>query len=171
MHALPHVEGVELTQTQVDSPVPLNIARPQLWRRVFLTFPAFVLRSFVKSYQKERFENLKKILLVDDDGEFLQTAKGMLEDAEYCVVTGRNGEEGLEIFCSQKEPFHAVISDMSMPGVIGGYGLVMEILRIKPSQRVVLWSTSMFALASINDERITVMHKVDAKMVLAILKK
>ena len=43
-------------------------------------------------------EKKRKIMLVDDDADFIWLTARMLEDAGYQVIEARNGEEGLRRF-------------------------------------------------------------------------
>jgi DNA-binding response OmpR family regulator len=58
-----------------------------------------------------------KILLVDDEHEFVQTLAQRLKLRGYDVVTALSGEECLEKFSSK--PFDLVVLDLMMPGMSG----------------------------------------------------
>ena len=59
----------------------------------------------------------KKILVVDDEPDFLRMIKMRLEAKGYDVVTATNGKEALENFKSEKPD--AVLLDIMMPGIDG----------------------------------------------------
>jgi DNA-binding NtrC family response regulator len=59
----------------------------------------------------------KKILMVDDDVDFVWLTVRMLEDAGYHVLEARNGEEALAYF--EKEAPDLVLMDYRMPGKDG----------------------------------------------------
>jgi DNA-binding response OmpR family regulator len=54
-----------------------------------------------------------RILIIDDDPQFLNMLQWMVENANHEVVTAKNGDEGIKLF-SQDE-FQIVITDILMP--------------------------------------------------------
>jgi two-component system, chemotaxis family, chemotaxis protein CheY len=54
-----------------------------------------------------------RILIIDDDPQFLNMLVWMVEDAGHKVVSAQDGEKGLAIF--SKEEFQLVITDIIMP--------------------------------------------------------
>ena len=64
--------------------------------------------------------NKKRILLVDDEPDFVELIKGRLEANEYQVMTAVNGQEALDILRRLKpEKFDAVLLDILMPEMDG----------------------------------------------------
>ena len=61
-------------------------------------------------------QNKKKILLVDDEADFLQLTRFVLENANYNVITAPTPEEGLE---KAKENPDLIILDLNMPHMSG----------------------------------------------------
>ena len=59
----------------------------------------------------------KKLLLVDDEADFVWLTARMLEDAGYHVLEAHNGEEALT--CFEKESLDLVLMDYCMPGKDG----------------------------------------------------
>ncbi|MBN3039546.1 MAG: response regulator [Candidatus Omnitrophica bacterium] len=59
----------------------------------------------------------KRILIIDDDQDFINPTKYMLENAGYEVVVARNGKEGLSLF-GEKTP-DLVLLDIVMPTMDG----------------------------------------------------
>jgi two-component system response regulator len=59
----------------------------------------------------------RKILIVDDDSRLLEALDSMLTFADFAVVTGRDGEEGLAL-CRSEHP-DVVVSDYMMPALDG----------------------------------------------------
>ena len=59
----------------------------------------------------------RKILIVDDEPDFLQLLKVRLESDDYQVVTAANGKEGLERMKSEKPD--VVLLDIMMPKING----------------------------------------------------
>ncbi len=58
-----------------------------------------------------------RILVIDDEQPMREMLQRLLEDSQYVVCSARNGAEGLALF--DQEPFHLVITDLSMPGMDG----------------------------------------------------
>jgi two-component system, OmpR family, alkaline phosphatase synthesis response regulator PhoP len=86
----------------------------------------------------------KKILLVDDEIDFLQLLKVRLEANDYAVVTAMNGKEALEKF--KREKPDALILDVMMPEING-----LEVLREirKEDQKIPIFIITAFS----NEER------------------
>jgi CheY-like chemotaxis protein len=59
----------------------------------------------------------RKILIVDDDSRLLEALDCMLTFADFAVVTGKDGEEGLAL-CRREHP-DVVVSDYMMPALDG----------------------------------------------------
>jgi DNA-binding NtrC family response regulator len=64
----------------------------------------------------------RKILIVDDEPDFLEVMRTRLEASDYEVTTAANGEEALGYIKNSKPD--AVLLDVLMPGVDG-----LEVLR------------------------------------------
>jgi len=61
---------------------------------------------------------VKKILVIDDEESILEVIKCCLEDlAGWEVQTANSGKEG--VFLAKKQPFDAVLLDVSMPEMDG----------------------------------------------------
>jgi DNA-binding response OmpR family regulator len=73
-------------------------------------------------YGKSDFELPSKILLVDDEKEFVQTLSERLQARDMDSTVAYNGEEALEQI-AKDEP-EVIILDLKMPGIDG-----MEVLR------------------------------------------
>ena len=58
-----------------------------------------------------------RILLVDDNEDFLDSTKDVLEAEGYQVVTATNGEDAVALAASQR--FSIVLMDVKMPGING----------------------------------------------------
>jgi len=78
---------------------------------------------------------LKKILLVDDEYEFVQTLAQRLKLRGYEVTTALSGENCLEIFFSKS--FDLVVLDLMMPGM-SGLEVLAELKKIESSLPVIL---------------------------------
>jgi CheY-like chemotaxis protein len=73
----------------------------------------------------------KKILLVDDDYDFLVATKQMVESSGYTTETAENAEEGLEK--ARKGKPDLIVLDVMMPGMDGWE--VCEVLKNTPETR------------------------------------
>ncbi len=56
---------------------------------------------------------MRRILIIDDDVQFCQMLRQMLERAGYEVVEASNGKEGIKLF--REAPTDLVITDIIMP--------------------------------------------------------
>ena len=73
---------------------------------------------------------MKKILIIDDEPMLRQTFGDYLEDYDYEVVLAQDGQEGLNIFQSEKPD--AVLVDLNMPKIDGFK--VLEVIIEKTSE-------------------------------------
>lgn len=66
-----------------------------------------------------------KILIIDDDPDFLKLTTMMLESAPYDVVTANNPKEGKEKLLSEKPDL--ILLDIMMDSMFDGYSLCNDI--------------------------------------------
>ena len=76
-----------------------------------------------------------RILIVDDEKEFVQTLAERLSIRNYNVNTAFNGEDAVEKI--KKYNFDVVILDVAMPGM-SGIDVLGEIKKIKPLTAVIM---------------------------------
>ena len=76
-----------------------------------------------------------KVLLVDDEKEFIEVLSERLEVRGFDVKTALGGEEALEWI--HKSEFHVVLLDVMMPGD-NGIEILKEIKRTRPSIHVIM---------------------------------
>jgi two-component system, NtrC family, response regulator HydG len=76
-----------------------------------------------------------RILLVDDNEEFLDSTKDVLEEENYRVVTAAGGEEAIRQV--ENSDFDVILMDIKMPG-LNGVDAFMEMKRRKPGVKVVM---------------------------------
>jgi len=95
----------------------------------------------------------KKILLVDDEIDFLQLLEARLKANDYNVVTAMNGKEALAKFKLEKPD--ALILDIMMPEVNG-----LEVLREirKEDQKIPIFIITAFS----NEERFKAANQFNA---------
>jgi two-component system cell cycle sensor histidine kinase/response regulator CckA len=105
-------------------------------------FPVIERDRLEDSEQRENAEirgGTDTILIVDDDQSIRELAEEMLRRFGYTVIAAADGEEALEIYRKRQMDISLVILDLIMPGM-GGHKCLAEILRIDPSQRVIIAS-------------------------------
>jgi DNA-binding NtrC family response regulator len=76
-----------------------------------------------------------RVLIVDDEEEFVQTLSERLTLRDYDVATSQSGEDALSRL--KQYNFDVVILDVRMPG-IGGIETLREIKSLKPLTEVIL---------------------------------
>ncbi len=84
-----------------------------------------------------------KILVMDDQEDFLQVAEEMLTTLGYHAASARNGEEAVEIYVEALKkgcPFDLVIMDLTVPGGMGGKGTIKELLKKDPEVKAIVSS-------------------------------
>ena len=74
-------------------------------------------------------DGVAKILIIDDDSDFAETTRTMLESAGYDVFTASDGKQGLE-FVRNQEP-DLIVLDIMMESMYEGFS-VMSTLRGTP---------------------------------------
>jgi DNA-binding NtrC family response regulator len=78
-----------------------------------------------------------KILLVDDNEDFLDSTKDVLETEGYQVTTAANGEDAVDLAGSQH--FNIVLMDIKMPG-INGVETFLKMKAQNPEVQVILFT-------------------------------
>lgn len=80
-----------------------------------------------------------RVLAIDDDEDFCQVVKDLLEDHGYAITSVANPVKALELYMRHKDKFDLVILDYYMPGLDGGK--TFEWLRkLSPELKVILCS-------------------------------
>jgi CheY-like chemotaxis protein len=79
------------------------------------------------------------VLLADDEEAVRETARRILADAGYEVLTAASGEEALEVADGFEGPIHLVVTDLVMPRV-GGSELARRLAGIRPGVGVLFMS-------------------------------
>ncbi len=93
---------------------------------------------------------MSHILLVEDNADMRTLLGEMLVYGKHTVMTGRTGEEALEVMRSTATLPDLIISDLNMPR-LDGIGL-LDAVRQNPN-----WKTVGFIImsANVSDERLT----------------
>jgi CheY-like chemotaxis protein len=81
-----------------------------------------------------------RILLVDDNSEFLDSTKDVLEDELYEVMAVDSGIAALK--CVENHDFDIVIMDLKMPGM-NGIEAFMEMKKMKSDLNVIICTAYM----------------------------
>lgn len=76
-----------------------------------------------------------RILLIDDETEFVTTLAERLEIRGFSCTTAEDGESGLALI--RKQPFDVVILDLLMPGM-NGLEALKQVRQISPKLPVIL---------------------------------
>ncbi|MCE2506764.1 MAG: response regulator [Nitrosopumilaceae archaeon] len=84
-----------------------------------------------------------RILLVDDDIQFLEATEYMLKYENYDVITAKNGEEAIKKFNITHPDI--VLMDLKMP-VMNGYDAFFKIKKDNPDAKIIF--TSAYAINS-----------------------
>jgi two-component system, cell cycle sensor histidine kinase and response regulator CckA len=101
------------------------------------------------------------VLVVEDQVAVRDLARVILEDAGLTVLTAEDGRHALEVFGRHAHEIHAVLLDLSMPGM-DGVEVLKEIAARSPAVRVLLCS-------GYNEQDVTT--KLDGRKPAAFLRK
>lgn len=76
------------------------------------------------------------ILIVDDEGDFLETLMNRLKKRRIAAAGCASGEEAVRLV--RDSPFDVVILDIKMPGGMDGIQTLREIKKLRPETEVIL---------------------------------
>jgi two-component system NtrC family sensor kinase len=100
----------------------------------------------------------RKVLLVEDDSDVAEVTKGMLEELGYSVVWVASAEEAIEQLNSNQK-FDHIVSDIVMPGGMGGVELAKSVRAQFPNMPVLLITGYSGRAQEIVQEGFTVLKK------------
>ena len=83
------------------------------------------------------------ILLMDDEKDVRETVKEMLKHLGYEVRTAEDGRQALDMYTkaqAAKNPFGAVILDLTVPGGLGGRETMEKLYKMDPSVKAIVSS-------------------------------
>jgi CheY-like chemotaxis protein len=80
------------------------------------------------------------ILLVEDEPSVRDLAKAVLERYGYTVLTADNGPAALDVWRRHKEQIALVLTDLVMPGGLGGRALAGQLRAERPGLKVLFTS-------------------------------
>lgn len=86
------------------------------------------------------FRGTETILLVEDEPAVRRATSSALRRHGYTVVEATQGAEALERFAASKAPIDLVLTDLVMPGGMGGRDLAARLVSIRPGLKVVFMS-------------------------------
>jgi CheY-like chemotaxis protein len=118
---------------------------------------------------------MKKVLIVDDEQDFLQVLGKRLTASGYSVITATNGRDA--IFLAQSQRPDIIILDILMPQMDGGE-VMAELKEHSTTRNIpVIFLTALFSKAeeekygSIVSGNITLAKPLDAEKLLEQMKK
>jgi CheY-like chemotaxis protein len=85
--------------------------------------------------------NAPRILVVEDTDSLRASAVRILTAEGYAVTEARHGQDALQTIDRAAEPFHVVVTDISMP-VMSGYKLGRRLAERHPELPVVYMSSA-----------------------------
>lgn len=84
----------------------------------------------------DKFISGKRILIIDDQEDYLTATSALLEHEGHEVVTAQNGKEGLKLL--RNEHFDLLLLDFYMPGNMTGEDVVQELRKFNQNVQVIL---------------------------------
>jgi two-component system cell cycle sensor histidine kinase/response regulator CckA len=84
-------------------------------------------------------ENIRTILVVDDEPDVLRLIESILSDGGYRVIPARDATKAIEAFEKMSERPDLILTDVVMPGMSGPM-LVDHLLGLQPELRVLFMS-------------------------------
>ncbi|MEM6304250.1 MAG: ATP-binding protein [Pseudomonadota bacterium] len=83
--------------------------------------------------------NGETLLLVEDEYQLQMVMADVLRDLNYVVITAASGSEALRI-AERGDHFDLLLTDVVMPGTVGGFELARELRRVRPRLPVIYMS-------------------------------
>jgi len=85
---------------------------------------------------KANGNNEKKVLIVDDDMDFIEANKAILEEAGYNVTYALNGEDGLKVALNDKPSL--IVLDVMMTTMGEGFDVARELRKNPDTKKIPL---------------------------------
>jgi len=98
--------------------------------------PPTLVPDALKTVPESSVEELKRILLVDDEQQITEGLSDLLSD-DYCCSTAGSAEEALALL--QTEEFDLVLSDIRMPG-LSGLKMIPRVIEHAPETAIIMIS-------------------------------
>ncbi len=86
--------------------------------------------------------NGETILIIDDEVDFVEVTKLLIELHGYTILTAYDGVEGIAVFTANREQINIVICDLNMPK-LGGRTILQKFLEIDPAIKILIISGSI----------------------------
>ncbi|GFE51921.1 hypothetical protein So717_36740 [Roseobacter cerasinus] len=87
----------------------------------------------------EQRGNGERILIVEDEPSLLVIMQELIQSLGYTTQTARSGNEALDLI-QQGEAFDVMITDIVMPGGLGGFDLAKQVRQIRPDLPIIYMS-------------------------------
>lgn len=102
-----------------------------------------------KCFQRSKNANVPKILIVDDEPDYVSTIRSRLEWNNYKVITASNGKEGLDQASAEKPDL--ILLDTSMP-VMNGHEMLKHLHQHPDLQQIpVIMVTALCEMQDIEE--------------------
>lgn len=88
----------------------------------------------------DKSKNSGTILIMDDEIAIRNLAEAMLTQYGYKVLLASDGKEAINLFKNNKDNIVLTITDLTVPGGMGGKEMATEILKIKPEAKIIVSS-------------------------------
>jgi CheY-like chemotaxis protein len=98
------------------------------------------LADQAKAGEEKPFVGEGKVLVMDDEEQIQEGIGRMLRHLGYAGVFAKDGAEAIELYKKAKEkkqPFDAVIMDLTIPGGMGGQEAIKQLLEIDPRVKAI----------------------------------
>jgi CheY-like chemotaxis protein len=119
------------------------VSNPGLGTKIRVFFPALdgadLDERAAPAVTSRAWPRAGTILVVDDEQPILRLAKTVLESAGLQVLTANDGNQAIQVFREHATEIHAVLLDLTMPGM-DGVEVFHNIHAFRPEARVVLCS-------------------------------
>ena len=110
------------------------------------------------------------VLFVDDEEAIIKLFVQVLERNGYTVTAKKESQDAFECFKSNPDSFDLVVTDMSMPGMIGSE-LAQKILEIKPDIPIIICSGYSSRLDEISSGKLKISAYLDKPLTVGKLLK
>jgi signal transduction histidine kinase/CheY-like chemotaxis protein len=108
-----------------------------------ITLPALIAKPAAQAVQEDGPRNTpggsERVLLVEDDPNFSDCIKNLLDMHGYTTIAAGNGEEALEIFQKQSGNFDLLMTDIVLPK-LSGRALAGQLRKQRPELRILFMS-------------------------------
>ena len=121
-------------ESEVGAGTAFNVYLPAIKRQI---------STFSDNKEEEIFFGKGKILLMDDQQSVREMVGDMLNYIGYEVQFAKEGDEAVRLYQKAErteDPFDAVILDLTVPGSVGGEGIIGQLREIDPNINAIVSS-------------------------------